>query len=123
MSYPARATPLPQWAGDAPALLTWADLDAVKELLAELAPGWSAELNQASPDESTIVVIPEGANDLIGPAFILHRSRGRVQLDQFRWDEYRQLGGFPTLDAALAVLRARLALLLSHGAANQGGVR
>lgn len=113
MSHPARVQPLREWGGDGPPLLTWADLDVVRELLAELAPDWTAELNQASPNESTIVVTPAGANDLVGPAYILQRDRGRVQLDQFRWDEYRKLGGFPTLDAALAVLRSRLAVLES----------
>ena len=51
-----------------PDLLTWDDLNVVIGLLAEVAPGWSADLNHASPNESTIVVTPEGANDLIGPA-------------------------------------------------------
>ena len=50
---------------------------------------------------------------MIGPAFVLHRSNGRVQLDQFRWDEYRKLGSFATLDEALAALRARLVPLVS----------
>lgn len=117
MSGPGRPEPFPEWRGDAPALLTWDDLDAVLGVLAEVAPTWSAELNQASPDEATIVVIPEGANDLIGPAFVLHRSRGRVQLDQFRWDEYRVLGGFRTLDHALAALRTRLLPLVSRSGA------
>ena len=116
MSYPALARPLPERDGDEPALLTWDDLDVVQRLLTELAPGWSAQLNQASPDESTIVVIPEGANDLIGPAFVLHRSGGRVHLDQFRWDEYRKLGGFRSLDDALPALRARISLLVSRSA-------
>ena len=113
MSSPARTAPLSEWHGDAPLLLTWSDLDVVRTLLAEMAPGWSAELNHASPDETTIVVIPEGANDLIGPAFVLHRSQGSVRLDQFRWDEYRKLGGFRSLDGALAALRARLAPLVA----------
>lgn len=91
-----------------PALLSWDDLDVVQEMLTEIAPGWSADLHHASIDESTIVVTPAGANDMIGPAFVLHRSRGRFQLDQFRWDEYRKLGGFRTFDEALALLRARL---------------
>jgi hypothetical protein len=104
---------LPEWRGDEPTMVTWDDLDAVLAVLAEVAPRWSAELNCSSPDEATIVVLPEGANDLIGPAFVLHRTKGRVQLDQFRWDEYRTLGGFRTLREALATLRARLALLVS----------
>jgi hypothetical protein len=118
MSQSARVERFPEWRGD---LLTWDDLDVVLALLAEVAPGWSAELNQASPDESTIVAIPEGANDLIGPAFVLSRSMGRVQLDQFRWDEYRKLGGFRDLEEALAVLRARLLPLVSPAGVTPAG--
>jgi hypothetical protein len=95
-------------ASSQPRLLTWDDLDTVQALLTEVAPAWSADLNHASIDDSTIVITPAGANDMIGPAFVLHRSRGRVQLDQFRWDEYRKLGAFRTFEEALAVLRARL---------------
>ena len=116
MSYPAQAEPFPEWRGDGPTLLTWDDLDAVDGMLAEIAPRWSAELTQAAIDESTIVVMPEGANDLIGPAFVLHRTHGRVHLDQFRWDEYRKLGGYRSLDDALAALRTRLVQLGSKGA-------
>jgi hypothetical protein len=108
MSHPARAEPFPDCSGAGPALLTWDDLDVVHAVLANMAPRWTAELNQTGPDESTIVVMPEGANDLIGPTFILHRDCGRVQLDQFRWDEYRKLGGFQSLDEALSAMRVRL---------------
>jgi hypothetical protein len=74
-------------------------------------------LNHAAPNDSTIVVIPEGANDAIGPAFVLHRSQGRVELDQCHWDEYRKLGGYPSLDDALAALRSRLLPLVCQGRA------
>ncbi len=111
MSSPMRVAPSPRWPVGEPHLLTWDDLDLVLALLTEVAPDWSAELNCSSLDESTIVVLPEGANDLIGPAFVLHRSQGRVRLDQFRWDEYRELGGFHSLDLALAALRTRLVRL------------
>jgi hypothetical protein len=114
MSYQARARPFSEWQDGEPALLTRDDLDVVLGLLAEMAPSWSAELNQASPDESTIVVLPEGANDLIGPAFVLCREGGRVRLDQFRWDEYRKLGAFRCLDDALAAMRARLVPLVAR---------
>lgn len=95
------------------ALLNWDDLEVVQDLLAEIAPGWSAELNYASQDELTIVITPAGANDMIGPAFVLHRSHGRVHLDQFRWDEYRKLGGLRTFNEALALLRSRLVPLVT----------
>jgi hypothetical protein len=108
MAYSAHAQRLPEYSGHGPGFLTRDDLLTVIDLLAELAPGWSADLNQASPDESTIVITPAGANDLIGPAFVLHCGQGRFHLDQFRWDEYRKLGAFGSLDDALAGLRARL---------------
>jgi hypothetical protein len=114
MLNPVHAEPFREWRGGGSDLLTWDDLDLVVTLLAEVAPDWSAELNQASPDESTIVVLPKGANDLIGPAFVLHRIHGRVHLDQFRWDEYRKLGGFRCLADALAALRAGLTLLVTR---------
>ena len=100
-----------QRGGGGDEILTWDDLDTVTSALREVAPTWSADLNQSGPGDSTIVVTPEGANDLLGPAFVLHRSQGRVQLDQFRWDEYRKLGAFASLDDAVAAMRARLALL------------
>jgi hypothetical protein len=109
MPRPLQALPIPEWPPrDDPGALTWDELNLVRAALAEVMPTWSAELNCATVDESTIVVLPPGANDLIGPAFVLHRSKGRIHLDQFRWDEYRKLGGFQSMDAALAVLRARL---------------
>jgi hypothetical protein len=104
----------PGWRAEETALLNWDDLEVVQDLLAEIAPSWSAELNHASLDESTIVVTPAGANDILGPAFVLHRSRGRVHLDQFRWDEYRKLGEFRTFNEAVALLRSRLATMVSR---------
>ncbi len=119
MPRPAQTEPLPDWHGVGSPLLTWDDLDAVRGVLAEVAPSWSAELNQAAIDESTIVILPEGADDMNGPAFVLHRTYGRVHLDQSRCDEYRKLGVFGSVDDALAALRARLEPLVtgcSHGA-------
>jgi hypothetical protein len=109
---PPRAKPRPTQSE--PDLLTWDDLNLVIGLLAEVAPGWSADLNHAGPNESTIVVTPDGANDLIGPAFVLHRTDRGVELDQFRWDEFREIGKFRFLDGALAAMRARLVLLSSQ---------
>jgi hypothetical protein len=94
--------------------LNWDDLDLVNKLLAEIAPTWSAELHHASATESTIVVTPEGANDLIGPAFVLHQSPKGIALDQFRWDEYRKLGEFHFFSGALTALRSRLVPLVSR---------
>lgn len=111
MSQSAQADPLPEWRFPRCAALTWDDLDLVQAALRQAAPSWSAELNRTSWDDSTIVAMPEGASDFLGPSFVLHRTGGRVHLDMFRWDEYRKLGSFESLDAALAAMRARLASL------------
>ena len=112
MSQPAQAHAPSGWPPEQSLPLNWDDLDAVSALVSHVAPGWSVELNQTCAEDSSIVVLPEGANDLLGPAFVLHRSLGRVRLDQFRWDEYRKLGAFATLDDALADMRTRLAPLV-----------
>ena len=104
--------------GNEDAILTWDDVDTVLALLDRIAPGWSAELNQTCPTDSTIVVMPEGANDLIGPSFVLHWHEGRIRLDQFHWDEYRKLGAFASLEDALATMRERLVPLVT---ATRGG--
>jgi hypothetical protein len=114
MSHSPHAEPPPTASRDKLNLLTWDDLDVVVALLAEIAPGWSAELNHASVDESTIVVVPEGANDLIGPAFVLTRTRAGVELSQFRWDEFRKLGDFLFLNGALTAMAARIVPLVSR---------
>jgi hypothetical protein len=121
MSYQASAEPFRERQGGASNVLTSADLDVVRAELTKIASRWTAELNQSGPDEATIVVMPEGANDMIGPAFVLHRSRGGVQLDQFRWDEYRKLGGFRGLDEALAAMRARLLPLVGRQSPEANG--
>ena len=101
------------WSPESCAPLTWDDLDVVAAFVHRIAPDWSAELNQTCAEESSIVVLPEGANDLIGPAFVLHRTHARVHLDQFRWDAYRKLGAFATMEEALTVLRAHFLPLVS----------
>jgi hypothetical protein len=123
MSHTASVHTLPGPRGADPLFLTYSDLAAVRAFVKEIAPSWSAELNQASADESTIVVTPAAANDLLGPAFVLHRIEGRVKLDQFRWDEYRQLGAFATLHQALAAMAARLVPLVSPRPAAAGAAR
>ena len=100
---------------DDPPMLTWEDLGIVQSFLKDIAPSWSADLNHSSPGESTIVISPAEANDLLGPAFVLNRSEGRVRLDQFRWDEYRHLGAFESLNHALGAMAPRLIAVISPG--------
>ena len=115
VSQSAHIQPQPEWSFPRASVLTWDDLDAVRAALSEAAPSWSAELNQTSWDDSSIVAMPEAASDLLGPSFILHRTGGRVHLDMFRWDEYRKLGAFGSLNEALSAMRSRLAVLAASG--------
>ncbi len=95
--------------------LNWDDLDVVQELLAEIAPDWSAELNHCQPGR----INDRGdagrskRHPRPGIRFASQQS-GRVPADQFRWDEYRKLGGFRTFDEALAAMRSRLVPLVTR---------
>jgi hypothetical protein len=79
--------------------------------IADVAPDWSVELHQAFHGESSLMLMPEDADDAIGPTFVLHRRQGTFQLDQYQWDTYSEIGAFNSLRAAVLAVRRRLAAL------------
>lgn len=86
------------------------DLCLAADVVAEVAPGWTVELTNGFPREASLVIMPEGADDLIGPTFIVYQERSGFRLDQFQWDTQSGLGEYASLrDAMVAV-----ATCLSH---------
>ncbi len=79
--------------------------------IADVAPGWSVELHEASHGETTLLLMPAAAHDAIGPTFVLHDREGTVRLDQYQWDTYSELGAYSSLDDAMRDVRRRLAAL------------
>jgi hypothetical protein len=92
-----------------PQPLCEADLAAVRHAIAHIAPDWSVELEGASPDEATLVLLPVDGDDSIGPSFIVSREPGGFRVDQIHWDSPTEVGVFSSLGDVIATLRLRLA--------------
>lgn len=84
------------------------ELRFVRDALADFAPEWSAELGGICADEATLVVVPEGGDDLAGPSFIVSRENFGYRLDQVHWDRMCSLGLFSNLADVMAALGLRL---------------
>ncbi len=86
-----------------------ADLVRLQVAMAEIAPDWSVELQGICADEATLVVLPDGGDDAVGPSFVVSRESYRFRLDQVHWDVVTELGAFVSLDDVAAALGVRLA--------------
>jgi hypothetical protein len=91
--------------------LGYNELCVVADAVADVAPHWSVELSGSALGESSLVIMPEGADDLIGPTFVVHQDRAGFRLDQFQWDTLSGIGAYASLYDAM---RAVLACLAYH---------
>ena len=66
----------------------WRHLTAA---ISELVPAWSVELHYDDPDNACIVIMPEGADDALGPTLLVHTEASTFHLDEMRWDRFRKL--------------------------------
>jgi len=87
-----------------------ADLAFVQIAMAEIAPDWSVELHGICAGEATLVLLPEGGDDTMGPSFLVSRESYGFRLDQVHWDVMTEFGVFGSLSDVVAVLAARLAV-------------
>ena len=88
-----------------------ADLALVRNEMADIAPEWSVELHGICADEATLVLLPEGGDDAMGPSFMISRETYGFRLDQVHWDVVTEFGVFASLNDVVAALAARLAFL------------
>ena len=86
-----------------------ADLALVQNAMAEIAPEWSVELHGICVEEATLVLLPEGGDDAMGPGFMISRETCGFRLDQVHWDVLTELGVFASLDDVVTTLSVRLA--------------
>ena len=86
-----------------------ADLDFVQRAMAEIAPEWTVEMGGICADEATLVLLPEGGDDAMGPSFMISRETYGFSLDQLHWDVMTELGVFASLNDVVATLGVRLA--------------
>lgn len=83
----------------------------VAEAVFDAAPDWSVELCGADSPDCCLLVMPEAADDMLGPTFIIHAAQGTVRLDQLRFDELEPLAERADLAEIIQILRGRLAHL------------
>ena len=89
------------------------DLTLVSKAIGAAAPDWSVELHYICSGEANLVIMPEDADDALGPTFIIRRDGGALCLDQFHWDNYSQIGSFVHLRDAVDAVRAYIRGLAS----------
>ena len=91
-----------------------ADLALLQDLIDEIAPAWTVELHGIRAEEASLILLPHGGDDLIGPSFLVTRESDGFRLDQVRWDEMTETGFYPSLIDVLAAIRCRLAVGPGH---------
>src|SRR6185312_15031507 len=84
------------------------DLTLVSKAVGAVAPDWSVELHYVCSGDANLVIMPEDADDALGPTFIIRRAGGALCLDQFHWDDYSQIGSYAHLHDAVDVVRTHL---------------
>ena len=89
----------------------FSELSWVAEAIADIAPDWSVELSQAFAGESNLVIMPEEADDTIGPTFVIYQDAGKFCIDQVQWEESNPIGVYPNLSAATQAVAIMLANL------------
>lgn len=104
-------TPTPIAASRAVRLLGERELALLSAAVVDVAPDWSVDLCGTDTHDRSLVVMPEGADDMIGPTFMIHAVNGAIRLDQLRFDEVMILAERAHLSEIVHILRGRLASL------------
>ncbi|HXT80106.1 MAG TPA: hypothetical protein VN702_11105 [Acetobacteraceae bacterium] len=87
------------------------DVAMMAAAIADVAPDWSVELQGICADEASLIMLPETADDAIGPSFVVQKAACGFRLDQFHWDAYSEIGAFSTMDEVVHAVRAKLELI------------
>jgi hypothetical protein len=93
-----------------------ADLLLVRRALMEIAPDWSVDLVGICSEETTLVLLPEDGDDLMGPSFVISREACGLRMDQVHWDALTEVGVFDSMYDVLDALRIRLAFCVAGAA-------
>jgi hypothetical protein len=86
------------------------DLERVADAIADIAPDWTVELAGADRVDLSLVVMPEDADDELGPTYVIWRDGGSVRLDQYHRDVVAPLASRPDMGDILRLLRGYLGM-------------
>ena len=86
-----------------------ADLVYLRRAMGEIAPDWAVELEGLCAQETTLVVVPEDGDDIMGPSFVISRETYGLRVNQVHWDTVTEVGVFASLNDVITALQVRLA--------------
>lgn len=87
------------------------DLSRFADAMVEFVPDWSVELHRTFGGEAALVMMPDDADDLIWPTFVVRRDANSFLLELFQWDIQSTVGTYATLGDVVCSVRAMLAHL------------
>lgn len=93
-----------------PAALGTAELRALTDALADVAPMWTVELQGICVEEASLIVLPDGGDDMIGPSYALSRETFGYRVDQVHWDRMTEVGQYADFADAVQAIRHRVSL-------------
>jgi hypothetical protein len=86
-----------------------ADLAIFRQLIDEIAPDWTVELQGLCAEEACLVLLPEGGDDSNGPSFVVSRENFGFKLDRLHWDELTEVGMYASRADVLKAIHCRIA--------------
>ena len=86
-----------------------ADQAFFQSVINDIAPGWIVELQGICADEASLILVPDGGEDQLGPSFCITRESYGLRLDQVQWDEMTEIGIYASLREVLDTVCHRLA--------------
>jgi hypothetical protein len=89
-------------------LLGLAEKRFVEDALSEVAPEWSVDLDGICEHDASLILLPEGGDDEMGPSFVISRECFGFRLDQLHWDQMHEVGTYPALADVISAVQFRL---------------
>jgi hypothetical protein len=86
-----------------------ADQAFFQSVINGVAPGWTVDLEGICVNEASLILMPDGGEDQIGPSFSITREAYSFRLDQVQWDEMTEIGVYASLREVLDIICRRLA--------------
>jgi len=86
-----------------------ADQAFFQSVINEVAPGWTVDLQAICLNDTSLILVPDGGEDQIGPSFSITRESFGFRLDQVQWDEMTEIGIYASLREVLDIICRRLA--------------
>jgi hypothetical protein len=86
-----------------------ADQAFFQAVINDVAPGWTVELDGICADEASLILVPDGGEDDLGPSFCITREGYGLRLDQVQWDAMTEVGIYASLREVLDIICHRLA--------------